>query len=329
MESEDTAKVSMLAEHEAMEAVQAKIIAEIQAVRVDVKKEFNEALGTLKSELVDFRGEISTKLNGISTELREITDRVEATEQRVAVVEESHAETAEMLTYTLKLQESIQAQLTDLEGRSRRNNIRIHGIPEGAEGDNMKVFLEEFFKSELSLTETPLGIQRCHRTLRPRPPQSANPRSVLFYFLEYSTKELVLRSAWRKKEIHYEGRRVFFEQDYPTEIHMKRKAYTFIRKALKEKNIRFQMLYPAKFRVFFDAGPVVYNNVEEATDDLRKRGLVAVGHEADFSTPNTPSVRSRQAPWETAGSKSRRQQEARLKHIQDKLKGFRRNKEAS
>lgn len=37
----------------------------------------------------------------------------------------------------------------------------------------MKVFLEEFFKSELSLTETPLGIQRCHRTLRPSPLQSA------------------------------------------------------------------------------------------------------------------------------------------------------------
>lgn len=85
-ESEDTAKVSMLVEHEALEAVQAKLMAEIQAVRVDV------------SELVDFRGEISTKLNGISTELREITDRVEATEQRVAVDEESHG-----------LQESIQA----------------------------------------------------------------------------------------------------------------------------------------------------------------------------------------------------------------------------
>lgn len=208
-ESKDTANASMLTEQEAMEAIQAKIIADIQAVLVDVKKDLNEAIGTLKSELVDFRGEMCAKLNGIS-ELKEITDRVEATEQRVADVEESHTEHAEMLAYTLDLQKSIQAQLTDLEARSRRNNIRIHGIAERAEGDNMKTFLEQFFKRELSLTETPLGIQRCHRSLGPRPPQESNPRSVLVYFLEYTTKELVLRSAWRKKEIHYNGKQVFF-----------------------------------------------------------------------------------------------------------------------
>ncbi|KAE8293734.1 hypothetical protein D5F01_LYC08848 [Larimichthys crocea] len=322
-ESEDTTNVSILAEQEAMEAIQTKIIAEIQAVHVDVKKDLNEAIGTLKNELADFRGEMSTKLNDISSELKEITDRVEATEQRVAEVEESHAEHAEMITYTLELQKSIQAQLTDLEARSRRNNIRIRGIAEGSEGDNMKTFLEQFLKDELSLTETPLGIQRCHRSLGPRPPQDSNPRSVLVYFLEYTTKEQVLRSAWRKKEIHYKGKRVFFEQDYPTEIHVKRKAYTFIRKALKEKGIRFQMLYPAKFRVFFDTGPVIYNSVEETTDDLRKRGLIPDGHGA------APSTRSKQTSWETAGPKSRRQQEIRLKHIQDKLKGFRRNEESS
>lgn len=174
-----------------MEAIQTKIIAEIQAAIVDVKKDLNEAIGTLKSKLVDFRGEMCTKLNGISSELKEITDRVEATEQRVADVEESQAEHVEMLTYTLELQKSIQAQLTDLEARSRRNNIRIHGIPEGAEGDNMKTFLEQ---NELTLT-TPLGIQRCHRSFGPRPPQDANPRSVLVYFLEYTTKEQALRSA--------------------------------------------------------------------------------------------------------------------------------------
>lgn len=47
----------------------------------------------------------------------------------MADVEESHTETTEMLAYTLKLQKSIQAQLTDREARSRRNNIQIHGIP--------------------------------------------------------------------------------------------------------------------------------------------------------------------------------------------------------
>lgn len=313
-----TESVDTLAEHEAMEAIQANIIAEIQAVRLDLKK-----------ELVDFRGEINQKLNDITSELKEITERVEETEQRVADMEEWSADAKEVLSHTLELHQSIQAQLTDLEARSRRNNIRIHGIPEGVEGDNMKTFLEEFIKTELSLPDISLNIQRCHRSLGSRPPQGSNPRSVIVYFLEYTTKERVLRSAWGKKEIHYNGKRVFFEQDYPAEIVMKRKAYTSIRRVLKEKEIRFQTLHPAKLRVFFNTGSTVYNDARDATDDLKKRGLIPDSWEAETSAQNTPSLGPKQPTWETVGAKRRRHQGDRLKHIQDKLKGFRRNEETS
>lgn len=79
----------MLAEQEDMEAIQANIIAEIQAVHLDVKKELKEAIGTLQSELVGFRGEESVKLKGIASELKETMNRVKAIEQRVADMEES------------------------------------------------------------------------------------------------------------------------------------------------------------------------------------------------------------------------------------------------
>lgn len=90
-------------------------------------------------------------------------------------------------------------KLTNIEARSWRNNIRLHGIPEEAKGNNIQEFIESFIKTELSLSDTDFGIQRCHRTLGPKPPPNANPRSVVIYFLEYKTKELVPRSAWRKK----------------------------------------------------------------------------------------------------------------------------------
>lgn len=197
-----------------METIHANIIAEIQAVRLYVKNKLNDAIGTLKSELVDFRG-VNAKLNGISSELKQTIDRVDAMELRVAELVERNADHAEMLTCTLNLQQAFQAQLTDLEARSHRNNISIHGIPEGVEGDDMKSFLEELFKNELSLTDTPFGIQCCHRLLGTKPPQGANPRSVLVCFQEYSTKEWVLCSAWQKKVVKYSGKRRFFEQDYP------------------------------------------------------------------------------------------------------------------
>jgi hypothetical protein len=64
---------------------------------------------------------------------------------------------------------------------------------------------------------------------------------------------------------------VFFDHDYAGET-LKRKEYTPIKKALKEKGIRFQTSYPAKMRVFLENGPVTYEPADEAAEDLKSRG---------------------------------------------------------
>ena len=197
--------------------------------------------------------------------------RVEEAEQRVSDMEDWSAGAKDVIFQALAAQESIQAKLTDLESRARRNNMRIYGIPEDIEGDSVQQF-ENFIKTELSLTDTELGIQRCHRALGPKPPQNANPRSVVIYFLEYRIKELVLRSAWKKKEVYLNGTRVYFDQDYPAEIQKKRKAYAPIRKLLKGKRSALPHSATGKTPHFFDSGPVTYNSSAEAMADLRKRG---------------------------------------------------------
>jgi len=253
---DDHDATSNQAKREDMDAIQANIIAEIKAIRSDMKKEHSETLGVLKKELTDFREEINQKFNFIGKDLQEITDRMGEAEQRVAVVEEQNAAISELLSHTLEIQQSMQTQLTDLEARSRRNNIRIHGIPEGSEGEDIQDYVEKFIRSELSLSEPRLGIQRCHRSLGSKPPQGSSPRSIVIYFQEYKIKEMVLRAAWKKRETTVEGKRVFFEQDFPTEIPKKRRAYADIRKTLKENGLRFQTLYPAKLKVFFSTSPL-------------------------------------------------------------------------
>ena len=89
---------------------------------------------------------------------------------------------------------------------------------------------------------------------------------------------------------------------------------------LKEKEIRFRALYPAKLEVFLDTGPTVYNCTQEAMDDLWKRGLMLDEGEAAAPARNTSSTRPRQPNWETADAKSQHC-EAHLKHIQENLKG--------
>lgn len=128
-----------------------------------------------------------------------------------------------------------------------------------------------------------------------------------------------------KKETFYDGKQVFFEPDYSTEITMKRKAYSTIRKTLKGKTLHFQTLQPARLRVFFETSPVIYNSASEATDDLIKRGLLPDNTSECPPTKDSPVMRPRQPPWEAAGAASRRHRDRRLRDIRKRLKGFRHN----
>lgn len=185
----------------------------IATIRADIKtmvSEVRSELGNfrvsiredLKRELADIREEIQLKLGEVATDLKATTERVSEAEGRIADIEEWTVDFKEALCQSLQAQDGLRMKLTDLEARSRRNNIRIYGISEGAEENNIQQLIADIIKKELQpLAEVELGIQRCHRALGPKPPKEAQPRSVVVHFQEFKTKELVLHSAWKKKEI--------------------------------------------------------------------------------------------------------------------------------
>ncbi|KAF3837682.1 hypothetical protein F7725_009450 [Dissostichus mawsoni] len=146
----------------------------------------------------------------------------------------------------------MQGQLVDLEGRSRRNNMRIYGVPEEKEGNSMPDFVDQLLRTELALPDTNLQIQRAHRAVARKPERNAPPRSIVVNFLEFNIKEKVLKKAW-EKNILMEGRRLSFDHDYATEVVLKRKVYVGIKRVLKEKNIRFQAPLD-RMRIHWDLG---------------------------------------------------------------------------
>ncbi|RXN25930.1 LINE-1 type transposase domain-containing 1 [Labeo rohita] len=248
------------------------------------------------------------------------SERVNEMEKRIADLEEWAVDVRDAVSNTLKVQENLQAKLSDLEGRSRRNNLRIYGMPEGCEGSNVKEFVAEFIKSELNgLQDIDLQIQRAHRALVPKPSQEAQPRSLVICFLEYRVKEMVLRAAWNKKDLRYQGRRIFFDHDYATEILQRRREYAEIKRALKAKQIRFQTPYPAKLKVFLDSGIKVYNSATEASRDLKKEGIALdlIERTGQPSRPLWQSLR-----WEKETSARSKRQQNRQSQIREKLRSY-------
>lgn len=178
----------------------------------------------------------------------------------------------------------MQEKVTDLEGRSRRNNIRIFGIPEEAEENSTSKYVERLLKTELQLPEeTELHIQRAHRALTRKPSPNAPPRSIIVNFLKFETKEMILKTAWKKKIGKVGNKQIFFDHDYPAEVVQKRRSYVAIKKVLKGKKIRFQTPL-TKIRILWSDGVKTYDSAGEAARAMRERGYT-VDPPGDDSTP--------------------------------------------
>lgn len=227
----------------------------------------------------------------------------------------------EMLLAVVKENTEMRDKVADLESRSRRNNIRIYGVPEEKEGGSVIEFVNELFKRHLALPEgLELRVQRAHRALIPKPAAAASPRSIIVNFLEFQVKELVLRKAWQQK-IEIDGKRLYFDNDYATDVMERRKSYGPIKAALKEKGIRFQTPY-TKMRVHWDTVLVIYSTADEAARDLNRRGIkVTVTTRANTAAAAEERLNA-VMPWKRTSTSDAAAQRAR-----ERLTEFRRNKD--
>lgn len=265
-----------------------------------LKEELKE---DMKNELKDLKQEIYQKLSANAAWIQANEIRLKEAEARINETESASIAMKEALIKSMERQKTMQEKLTDMEGRSKQNNIRIYGIPEGKEGSSMPDFVEQLLKSELELTaDISLQIQCAHRAFVHKPERNQPPRSIVVNFLEFNTKEAVLKKAWGKK-IMIEGQ-CLFDHDYATEVIQKRKAYTGIKRLLKEKGIRFQTLLD-KMHIHWDSGTHIYESAQDAAKELRKRVYAVELPGSSAADPSWEMEQLLRAPtWQRAEERS-------------------------
>ena len=101
---------------------------------------------------------------------------------------------------------------TSLENHSRRNNIRVTGIPEerGATWEATEMAVKTVLQEKLNLSFTP-RIERAHRTGSGRNPDGsprAGPKPIVCRLYDWKEKELLLKKA---REVKPEG--IFVNED--------------------------------------------------------------------------------------------------------------------
>ncbi|CAK6968738.1 hypothetical protein OJAV_G00039410 [Scomber scombrus] len=92
-------------------------------------------LETVLQEIREFRRENFENLKEIKDDIRKTNNRIDDAEKRIVETEEPTQNLEEATLELMQLQKQVQTRMTDLEGRSRRDNVRIHGVKEGAEGN--------------------------------------------------------------------------------------------------------------------------------------------------------------------------------------------------
>lgn len=198
-----------------------------------------------------FFDEVNKKLDGLQTtsdnhgqRLTSLEDYAESLHQRLEEVEES--------CVTLRAANGkLQAKLADIEGRSRRCNVRLIGLEEGIEGPQPSKFfsllIQDVFGKEAF--PSPPELDRAHRISFPKPGPGDRPRPVIVCFHRYQNKELLVREARRRNNLKYGDKPFRIYEDYSPEVVNKRREYRTVMSDLYKMGLKPSLLYPARLRI--------------------------------------------------------------------------------
>uniref|UniRef100_A0A671KRR6 Uncharacterized protein n=1 Tax=Sinocyclocheilus anshuiensis TaxID=1608454 RepID=A0A671KRR6_9TELE len=169
-----------------------KVVRQTYLSRADAARSpiavFDLEMRELKIGFKSMAAEILEEMRAMRYDVAGKLERIDESERRISASEDRGDTTERLLAYMLTKQRQLEEKCEDLESRSRRSNIRIYGVKEGAERD--KTMTE--FIDNLSLITAPTDPK-------------ASPRSIVVKFLHFPTKQQILFKAWSKKGLKYWG----------------------------------------------------------------------------------------------------------------------------
>uniref|UniRef100_A0A673BQ26 L1 transposable element RRM domain-containing protein n=1 Tax=Sphaeramia orbicularis TaxID=375764 RepID=A0A673BQ26_9TELE len=241
---------------------------QIESMYQDIRKDISSLREEAKADINTLRGELSLKiqeLHKVHSETADTQREMERslcdTSDRITAVEKAHE--------TLKRDyDKLQEKCMDLENRGRRQNLRIVGITEDTEAGNPSRFAADFFVEVLGEEnfDSPIIIDRAHRTLAPKPRRGERPRAIIVRLHHYSDKEKILRLSRCKGRLFYKGSPVHIFPDLSPEIGKLRASFNPVKVKLRNVGIPYSLYYPAKLVI------TVNNTRHSFTDPQESRG---------------------------------------------------------
>ncbi|CAL1589471.1 unnamed protein product [Knipowitschia caucasica] len=237
-----TELIALLEQHRASIAADFKASSEV----------INNKLDKIQAEVVNQEG----RIGDLETNAEEVSQRLASLEATCVSIHEEN-----------KL---LKNKLSDLEGRSRRQNVRMVGLPESLElGPRPTEFVSQLLVDVFgaqTLSTLP-ELDRAHRSLLPKPGLNEKPRTIIIRFHRFQTKDLVMREVRRRRgTLEFRGHKLQFYEDYTAEVQKQRVQYRDAMAELFNRGFRPSLLFPAKLRITLPDGRNRWlGSVSEAT----------------------------------------------------------------
>lgn len=146
------------------------------------------------------------ELHAVKQEVHSLSDRLTAGEtsmlvidRRVTALEAQHRSQAEMSL-------GLQLHMEEMEDRSRRNNLRLRGLPEATGPADLADTVADIFRRVAGdQIQGRLEFDRIHRALGPRSEDPARPQDVICRLHHYAHKDIIARKAWETQDLELDG----------------------------------------------------------------------------------------------------------------------------
>ena len=249
------------------ETVKAQVVIETEAFSQKFTEVEEEAARGTANVRLDLEKAL-VRIESLETNGAAALNRIEELEQHVSLLT---GVALGVIDYARDLGD----HMSDLEGRSRRANVRIYGVEEGLEKDSsVEKLVGTMVREHLGIQD--FEVERAHRTSGiPSPPEQP-PRSIVVKFTKEKDQEAILRKAWALKSFEHGGSRITFDRDNTNDVQVRKNSFRGIRKTLQSFEIRFKTQRLGQLTVFYTAPKAeeeTYWSPYEAYQGLKSRGI--------------------------------------------------------
>lgn len=199
------------------------------------------SLNDLCTVETDIKDSLFAAIMDLRHKIQAIAERVQAVEKKAAHQQTGITKIHHTVdTHTLQLRD-LQRHVEDLDNRGRRHNLRVRGLPESVSTDQIIPTVTALFNQILDKPrQTPINMERIHRSLRPRGRETDPPSDIICCLTDSKIKEEILRKARNKTQLEHEGHIVHIYQDLSAITLRHRRDLRPLLEVLNNKGIQYR-----------------------------------------------------------------------------------------